>query len=131
MLNHSKTWAVLLLIATFAAGIAVGVSIRAIWAREASASRGRGPDRMLASLTDELHLTPAEHDSVGAILQRHWTRMNAVWETVQPRFDSIRVEMDSAVVRQLTPDQAAQYRDHVTRFRHHQAQERQGGGKKQ
>ena len=57
--------------------------------------------------------------------------MNAVWDAVRPRFDSVRVEMDSAVVRQLTPDQAAKYRDHVTRYRHRQEQERQGGGKKQ
>ncbi len=132
MLNRSKTWAVVLLVATFVAGIAVGAGGRALWARRAEAAAGpsHGPDRMLASLAQELRLTPAEHDSLAAILQQHWTRMNAVWDAVRPRFDSIRVAMDSAVVRQLTPDQAAKYRDHVTRYRHRQEQERQGGGKK-
>ncbi|HYK82821.1 MAG TPA: hypothetical protein VEU55_06710 [Gemmatimonadales bacterium] len=132
MLNRSKTWAVLLLVATFLAGTAVGSGVRAIWVRRAEASAGRthGPDRMLAALTHELGLTPLQRDSVGAVLQRHWARMNAVWEAVQPRFDSIRADMDSQVVRQLTPDQAARYRDHVTRYRHHQEQDRQPGGKK-
>src|SRR2546425_6086767 len=89
------------------------------------------PYTTLFRSAQELRLTPAEHDSLAAILQQHWTRMTAVWDAVRPRFDSIRVEMDSAVVRQLTPDQAAKYRDHVTRYRHRQEQERQGGGKKQ
>jgi hypothetical protein len=129
MLNPSKAWAVALLIATLVVGIVLGAGARAIWAGRAGRPPAPGPDRMLASLTDELRLTAAQHDAVGAILRRHWERMNAVWETVRPRFDSIRTEMDSEVVRQLTPDQAAQYRDHVTRFRHHQEQERQRSGK--
>ncbi|HYT03429.1 MAG TPA: hypothetical protein VEM13_00950 [Gemmatimonadales bacterium] len=133
MLNRSTTWAVLLLAATLVTGIVVGASARALWVRRAAASAApsRGPDRMLASLTEELHLSAVQHDSVGAVLQRHWARMNAVWETVKPKFDTIRADMDSEVVRQLTPTQAAQYRDHVTRYRHHQDQERQSGGKKQ
>jgi hypothetical protein len=133
MLNRSKTWAVVLLVATFVAGMAVGAGGRGLWARRAAASAGpsHGPDRMLASLTGELRLTPAQHDSLGAILQRHWARMNDAWEAVRPRFDTIRADMDSAVVRQLTPEQATQYRDHVARYRHRQEQERQGSGKKQ
>ncbi len=132
MLTRSKTWALLLLAATFLAGTTVGSGLRALWARraEATATRTHGPDRMLAALTAELRLTPAQHDSIGAVLQHHWVRLNAVWQTVQPRFDSIRADMDSQVVRQLTPDQAVKYRDHVTRFRHRQEQERQPGGEK-
>jgi len=133
MLNRSKTWAVVLLVATFVAGMAVGAGGRGLWMPRAEASAGpsHGPDRMLASLTTELRLTPVQHDSLGAILQRHWARMNDVWEAVKPRFDTIRSDMDSEVVRQLTPDQAAQYRDHVARYRHRQERERPGGGKKQ
>jgi hypothetical protein len=132
MVNRPKTWAVGLLIATFVAGIVVGSSGGALWAwhRETSGTRSHGPDHMLASLTGELHLTPAQHDSVGTVLQRHWVRMNAVWERVRPAFDSIRADMDSQVVRQLTPQQAAQYRDHVNRYRHHQDQERHDSEKR-
>ncbi len=137
MLNRSTTWAVLFLVATFAAGLAVGAGGRALWVRYASAAapeRARGLDRMMDELNDELHLDPAQHDSVRAILQRHRTRMTAVWETVRPRFDSMRAQMDSDVARQLTPEQQAKYRDHVTRYRHQKEQEKadtgSGGQKK-
>ena len=137
MLNRSTTWAVLFLVATFAAGLAVGAGGRALWVRYASAAapeRARGLDRMMDELNDELHLDPAQRDSVRAILQRHRTRMTAVWETVRPRFDSMRAQMDSDVARQLTPEQQVKYRDHVTRYRHQKEQEKadtgSGGQKK-
>ena len=137
MLNRSTTWAVVFLVATFAAGIAVGAGGRALWVRYASAAapeRSRGIDRMMKELNEELRLDPIQRDSVRAILQRHRTRMTAVWETVRPRFDSMRAQMDSDVARQLTPEQQAKYRDHVTRYRHQKEQEKadtgSGGQKK-
>ena len=137
MLNRSTTWAVAFLVATFAAGLAVGAGGRALWVRYASAAapeRTRGLDRMMDELNAELRLDPAQRDSVRAILQRHRTRMTAVWETVRPRFDSMRAQMDSDVARQLTPEQQARYRDHVTRYRHQKEQEKadtgSGGQKK-
>jgi len=131
MLNRSKTWAVVFLVATFAAGLAVGAGGRALWVRYASAAapdRGRGLDRMMDELTEELRLDPAQRDSVRTIVQRHRTRMTAVWETVRPRFDSMRAQMDSEVALQLTPDQQAKYRDHVTRYRHQKDQEQTDSG---
>jgi hypothetical protein len=131
MLNRSRTWAVVFLVATFAAGITVGAGGRALWVRYASAAaldRTRGLDRMMDELNAELRLGPAERDSVRAILQRHRTRMTAVWETVRPRFDSMRAQMDSEVSRQLTPEQQVKYRDHVTRYRHLKEQERTDTG---
>ena len=134
MLNSSKTRAVALLAATFAAGAAVGAGGRALWVRYASAAapRPRGIDRMMSELDGELRLTPVQHDSVRAIVQRHFTKMSAVWETVRPRFDSMRAQMDSEVSRHLTPEQQEKYRDHVTRYRHQKDQERgdSGGPKK-
>jgi hypothetical protein len=131
MLNRSRTWAVVFLVATFAAGITVGAGGRALWVRYASAAaldRTRGLDRMMDELNAELRLGPAQRDSVRAILQRHRTRMTAVWETVRPRFDSMRAQMDSEVSRQLTPEQQVKYRDHVTRYRHLKEQERTDTG---
>ncbi|HMH82179.1 MAG TPA: hypothetical protein VK531_04865 [Gemmatimonadales bacterium] len=131
MLNRSRTWAVVFLVATFTAGITVGAGGRALWVRYASAAapeRTRGLDRMMEELTEELRLGPAERDSVRAILQRHRTRMTAVWETVRPRFDSMRAQMDSEVSRQLTPEQQIKYRDHVTRYRHQKEQEKTDTG---
>src|SRR2546426_909184 len=137
MLNRSTTWAVVFLVATFAAGIAVGAGGRALWGRYAAAAapeRARGLGRMMDELNDELRLHPGQRGSVPGILQRHRTRMTAVWETVRPRFDSMRAQMDSDVARQLTPEQQAKYRDHVTRYRHQKEQEKadtgSGGQKK-
>jgi hypothetical protein len=134
MLNRSTTWAAVLLAATFAAGVAAGAGGRALWVRRAAAAapeRGRGIDRMMGELNQELRLSPTQSDSVRAVLQRHWTRMSAVWETVRPRFDSMRAVMDSEVSRHLTPEQQAKYRDHVTRYRHQKDQDRaDSGGRK-
>src|SRR5213083_859120 len=137
MLNRSTTWAVVFLVATFAAGIAVGAGGRALWVRYASAAapeRSRGVDRMMKELNEELRLDPVQRDTIRAILQRHRARMTAVWETVRPRFDSMRAQMDSEVARQLSPEQQAKYRDHVTRYRHQKEQEKadtgSGGQKK-
>src|SRR3989442_15626854 len=131
MLNRSTAWAVALLVATFAAGLAVGAGGGALWVRYASAAapeRARGLDRLMDELNAELRLGAVQRDSVRAILQRHRTRMTAVWETVRPRFDSMRAQMDSEVARQLTPEQQVQYRDHVTRYRHQKEQEKTDTG---
>src|SRR5213082_168249 len=121
MLNRSTTWAVALLAATFVAGLAVGIGSRALWVRYASAAapeRAHGVERLMGELNGELRLTPPQRDSVHAILQRHYTRMSEAWETVRPRFDTLRAGMDSEVSRQLTPDQQAIYRDLIARHRH-------------
>jgi len=133
MLNRSKAWALLLLVATFVAGIAVGVGGRALWVRSAyggAPDRSRGVDLLMAELNDELALTPRQRDSVHAILQRHWTRMNAVWDTIRPRFDSMRAELDAEVAAQLSPDQQAKYRDHMARHRHQREKVDSGGTKR-
>ncbi len=134
MLDRSKTWAAILLAATFVAGVAVGVGGRALWVRAAyggAPERGRGVDRLMTDLERELALTPQQRDSVHAILERHWTRMSAVWDTIRPRFDSMRAGLDSEVIRQLTPEQQARYRDHMARFRHHRERaDSEGRGKR-
>lgn len=127
MPNPSKTRALTLLAATFLAGVAVGAGVPILWAHygaDRRSERPHGLDRMMAELDEELHLTPVQHDTVHAILGRHFGTLSALWDSVKPRFDAIRSRMDSEVVRQLTPTQAAQYRDHVTRYRHQKEKER-------
>ena len=132
-LNRSKTWAVVLLVATFVAGVAVGLGGRALWVGAAygrAPDRARGVDRLLHGLNEDLRLTPGQRDSVRAILDRHWARMSAAWEAVRPRFDSMRAETDSEVIRQLTPDQQVKYRDYMARHRHHKEKADSGGNKR-
>lgn len=131
MLSRSTTQAAVLLAATFAAGIAVGAGGRALWVRRAAAAapeRAHGIDRLMGELDGELRLTPQQHDSVHAILQRHWTAMSAAWEEVRPRFDAMRAAMDSEVTRHLTPEQQATYRDHMARYRHQKERDRVDSG---
>ena len=131
-MSRTTTWAVALLVVTFATGVAVGVGSRAMWARHAQAAapeRRRGPDHLVRELNEALRLTPAQRDTVHAILQRHWARMTEVWETVRPRFDSMRAQMDSEILRQLAVDQQVKYRDHMARHRH-QKEKADSGGKK-
>jgi len=135
MLNRSTTWAVALLAATFVAGLAVGIGSRALWVRYASAAapeRAHGVERLMGELNGELRLTPLQRDSVHDILQRHYTRMSEAWETVRPRFDTLRAAMDSEVSRQLTPEQQATYRDLIARHRHQRERVKSdSGGRKQ
>jgi len=113
MFNRSKTWAVVLLAATFAAGIAAGWAIQA-WADDRGGARGRrGPDAMVAYLAGELDLTSAQRDSVRGVFARHRPAMRAMWESVHPRMDSLRQAMRAEVAAQLTPAQQARYRELV------------------
>ena len=131
MLNRSTTWAVALLAATFGAGVVVGVGGRAMWVRYAAAAspeRAHGVERLMGELDHDLRLTPVQRDSVHTILQRHYTRMSEAWETVRPRFDTLRAAMDSEVSRQLTPEQQAIYRDLIARHRHQRERAKSDSG---
>src|SRR3989442_2061124 len=106
MLNRSTTWAVVFLVATFAAGLAVGAGGRALWVRRASAAapaRARGLDRRTEESKAELRLGPGQRGSGRAILPRDRTRMTAARETGRPRFESTRAPMAAEDSRQLAP----------------------------
>src|SRR5256886_12012945 len=131
MLNRSTTWAAALLVATFGAGVAVGVGGRAMWVRYASAAspeRAHGVERLMGEMDRDLRLTPVQRDSVHSILQRHYTRMSEAWETVRPRFATLRAGMDSDLTRQLTPEQQATYRDLIARHRHQRERAKSDSG---
>jgi Spy/CpxP family protein refolding chaperone len=113
MFNRSKTWAVVLLAATFGAGTAAGWAMQA-WADDRGGSRGRrGPDAMVTYLAGELDLTAVQRDSVRAVFARHRPAMRALWESVHPQMDSLRRAMRDEVAAQLTPAQQARYRELV------------------
>ena len=79
---------------------------------------------MVAYLSRELKLTPAQSDSVRAIFARHRSEIEALWGQVRPRFDSIKTRVRAEIDAQLTPDQRARHQRLVEEAEHH----RRGGG---
>lgn len=120
MFNRSKAWALGLLAAVFAAGIGAGWGLQA-WAREAARPGGggrRGPDAMVAYLARELDLRPPQRDSVRAVFARHRGEMEAIWQEVHPRLDSLRAVMNREISAQLVPDQQARYQRLIAELEH-------------
>lgn len=109
MFNKSKSLAIALLVATFAVGAVVGTAVSAAWAGD-EGHRNRGKRHSYAErLQGELALTPVQRESVDAILQRRQDAMRLIWETVEPRFDSLRTQIRGEIVAQLDAEQQAKY----------------------
>lgn len=96
------------------AGLFGGVAGSAITA--AAMGRGPGPgghrhgsDWYVELLQRELDLTPAQRDSVEAVLDRYAAPMEAVWTDMETRIDSLRIAIRRDVQAQLTPEQQARY----------------------
>ena len=120
MPNRSKLSAVALLAVVFLVGGAAGWLLREGTDRgDHRPRRGRGPDAMVAYLTRELKLTPAQADSVRAAFARHRPEIEALWGQVRPRFDSIKAVVRAEIDAQLTPEQRAQHQRLVEEAEHH------------
>jgi Spy/CpxP family protein refolding chaperone len=117
-LNRSKLAAVTLLAAVFLAGGAAGWLLREGSDRD-ERPRGRGPDAMVAYLSRELKLTPAQADSVRAIFARHRPEIETLWAQARPRFDSIKTRVRAEIDTQLTPEQRARHQRLVEEAEHH------------
>ena len=114
MLSQSRFWAVVALVATFAAGglfgWVVGTRVHGRppgWG--ARVGGPPGPDRMIGFLDHELDLTPAQRDSVRSILERHRAELESIWRAAHPQFDSVRSKMSAEISAQLTPEQRKRY----------------------
>jgi len=114
MLNKPKFYAVVLLIAVFAAGIALGAGVSAAASDRGSHRSGTEPRRQEGyadRLQRELQLTPIQRDTVDHILNRYQDSMNVVWRSMRPRMDSIRVAVRLDIMNALDSLQQAEYRD--------------------
>ncbi|HEU4570686.1 MAG TPA: periplasmic heavy metal sensor [Gemmatimonadales bacterium] len=106
MLN--RPWkAALLLAATFVAGGLAGGALCHLlpW----GTPPGRDAGGIVKRLTDELGLTPAQRDSVRAVLERSHPAMDSAWAEVRPRIETVRARIRSDIAAQLTPEQRAKY----------------------
>jgi hypothetical protein len=108
MFSRSKTWAIALLVAVFAAGGATGWAAE-VWSRGGPRfgprPRPPNPDRMADFLARRLELSATQRDSVRALLARHNADMQAIWASVRPRFDSLRAVVHTEINALLTPPQ--------------------------
>jgi Spy/CpxP family protein refolding chaperone len=113
MLNRSKTWAGMVLLAAFVSGLVVGGAATTAWA-----TRRVHRVSFAERLQGELSLTAVQRDSVDAILKTSQAPLVAAWESFQPARDAYRASRDSifGVVRgriaaQLTPEQRQRYQE--------------------
>ncbi len=113
-MNRLRAGALALLVVVFAAGMAVGWSARR-WTHTAPPPRYRESRAMVDFLSKELSLSPAQQDSVRAILRRHRPELDTLWHLVHPRMDSLRAVMHREINAQLTPPQQARYSALVAR----------------
>jgi hypothetical protein len=108
----TSTWkaAGLLALAALAGGaLGSAVTLR-IGARGDHGDRGRGYAWYVEMLHRELRLTPAQEDSVRAILARRDGAMDSIWAEMRPRIDAARGAIRAEIATQLTPGQQEQYR---------------------
>ena len=103
----SRGRAAALLAAVFIAGMLVGAGVFAL---TRGGPGGPHPRRdFVERLSHDLDLTPAQRDSVAAILQRRRTSMDSLWREVGPRVETLRVTVRSEIRSQLTPDQQRKF----------------------
>jgi Spy/CpxP family protein refolding chaperone len=129
MVTRSKTVAAGVLVAAFAAGIAVGGVAAAAWGEREGRERGDHHRRRsyVERLHEELSLAPEQRDSVEVILDRREAEMHALWQEVGPRFDSLRARIRGEILAVLTAEQQERYRALVSRSDSIRDARRQGG----
>lgn len=111
-MTRSRAGAVIMLVATFVLGGLVG------GAATSMADKNRHtlpkPDdhtrpSYLDRLQTDLDLTPAQRDSIQAVLDRHQPAMDSLWEQIRPQFQSERQAIRNAINGLLSADQRAKY----------------------
>jgi hypothetical protein len=99
----------------FGAGAVSGWAYQAWADARPAAKRPRG-ERAVAYLTGELELSSGQQDSVRAVFARYRPAMDSIWRRVHPQYDSVRSLVRADVMRQLTPEQQARYRDLIVKM---------------
>jgi hypothetical protein len=77
---------------------------------KATAQKSNAPgEGFVALLTEELDLTPSQQDSVRAVLAQRQPSMDALWEEIRPRVDSVRTVIRSEIAPHLTEAQKPKF----------------------
>lgn len=116
---QNRRRAALLLAAAFLVGAlcgAAGMLVASQRGMGPSQPRRRGPHGYVEHLTRTLDLSPAQRDSVRAILERHRPAMDSLRREVAPRFETLQNTIRSEIRLQLSPDQQERLSDMTKRF---------------
>jgi hypothetical protein len=112
--NSTRTTAVLVVVATFIAGLFVGIAgdrlylvrFRHFFPRRAAEFAARN---VVDHLDRELHLNPQQKTEIQQIIENHRKRIDGLWTSVRPQ---VRQELDAAnaeIEKVLTPEQREKF----------------------
>ena len=107
----SKWRAGALLTATLVVGILVGAGGMMLVGPHPPFGRPPRPPAFADFLSDKLDLTPTQHDSLLAILDRHAGVMDSLWKDFGPRFQADERATRSEIAAQLNPDQRRKFEE--------------------
>ena len=113
MLPKSKLLAISLLAAVGVTGFAAGA------ATMTRAEPRRADNSYSGRLTEQLGLSPAQHDSIRAIMDKHRAEMQTIIAPVKERLDSNRAQAREEIKALLTSGQRARYEELIARDRAH------------
>jgi hypothetical protein len=107
MFNRSKGLAVALLAATFVLGAAVGGAAWAAMKDDGGQPMRRDHQRLSYAerLERDLSLTTAQRESVEVILERRQGAMREIWREMEPRYDSLRQQLQTEINAVLNEEQ--------------------------
>jgi Spy/CpxP family protein refolding chaperone len=142
--TRSRLMAVVTVLASVAFGVGIGILLdRTVLGRRPPFRGGRGgfvsmmteaPDpaarererqRIVARMTDELALTPAQATRVTALFLARETQLDSVRLRVRPQLDSLRDAMRASMDSVLTAEQRAKFAELRKRM---EQRSRRGGG---
>ena len=129
MFNRSRLWAMTLLLAVFAAGVAVGGPT---WnalsndgqdergGRESTDQRDRGRSggdghSYSDHIQEALSLTADQRSAVDSILDDSQSEMRDVWRGIRAQIDTLRQGVSVEIMQLLDEEQQTQYRELIAR----------------
>ncbi len=119
LMNRSKILALVLLVAVFVAGGAVGIAASGAWRGHRAGDAERRDRRATTSYADrlqgELNLSPAQHDTVERIVTGYQGHMDRIWAEMRPRMDSLRDNIRAQITLVLDSTQQARFRAMIAR----------------
>lgn len=122
-MNSTRTTAVVVVLAAFAAGMIVGVTgdrVYLIHTRQYFPSRapGRSMAKHLADRLDrELHFDDQQRAKVESILERHRQSIDTIWSSVRPQLEVEINATNAEIDKVLNDDQRAKFKSLQLRMR--------------